>query len=121
MTPQLMLSLLLGATAISSVLAQQVYVSTTGPSPRPSCTSCNYTTAPTYRFTQFSFTQTETYRTASSRPAPTTTHTYASPYSALSSLVPNLSTTTWGNWNPNATARASDTANLYGDAAWTNL
>lgn len=119
--PQFILSLLVGSTALSGALAQQVYVSTNGPSPRPFCASCNYTTTPTYRFTQFSFTQTETYRTATSRPTPTTTHIYASPYAALSTLVPNLSTTTWGNWDPNATTQASDSANPYGNAAWTNL
>lgn len=104
----------------SIAAAQQVYISTDGPSPRPFCTSCISST-PTYKFTEFSFTQTETYRSATSRPAPTTTQTYAAPYSDLSSLIPNLSTTTWGNWDPNATAQATDTANPFGNAAWTNL
>ena len=27
----------------------------------------------------------------------------------------------WGSWNPNATAQATDTANPFGDAAWTQL
>lgn len=80
-----------------------------------------YTPTPTYHFTQFSFTETETYRTATSVPAPTATHTYAPPYSALSSLIPDLSTTTWGNWNPNATAQPTDAANPYSNAAWTVL
>ncbi|CAG8970729.1 hypothetical protein HYALB_00001511, partial [Hymenoscyphus albidus] len=44
--------------------------------------------------------------------------TYAQPYSQLSSLVPNLSSTTWGNWDPNATATATDTNDPYGQAAW---
>ena len=109
---------LLGLAA--STAGQQVYISAQGPSPRPFCESCTYPT-PTYHFTEFSFTQTETYRVATSRPAPSTTLTYASAYSDLSSLVPNLSTTTWGNWDPNATAQATDTANPYGNAAWTNL
>lgn len=86
----LFLPLLLAATT----QAQQVYISTTGSSPRPSCTSCYSTASPTYRFTEFSFTQTETYRTATSRPSPTTRATYAEGYEQLSSLVPGLSTTT---------------------------
>ncbi|KFY10959.1 hypothetical protein V491_07403 [Pseudogymnoascus sp. VKM F-3775] len=105
----------------SSTLGQQVYISVDGPSDRPNCKSCNYTTTPTYHFTQFSFTQTETYRTATSRPAASTTASYAPHFSELSTLVPDLSTTTWGNWDPNATAQATDSANPYGNAAWTAL
>ncbi|OBT57017.1 hypothetical protein VE04_03125 [Pseudogymnoascus sp. 24MN13] len=105
----------------SSTLGQQVYISADGPSHRPNCESCNYTTTPTYHFTQFSFTQTETYRTATSRPVPSTTASYAPHFSELSTLVPDLSTTTWGNWDPNATAQATDSANPYGNAAWTAM
>jgi len=103
--------------------AQQVYISAEGPAPRPFCSATSNKTAsvPTYSFTSFSFTQTETYRTATSRPPPTTTHTYAPPYSVLSTLVPNLSTTTWGRWDPNATSQATDSANPYGNASWTAL
>jgi hypothetical protein len=111
---------LLGALA-SSTSAQQVYMSVNGPSLRSACTSSNYSASPAYSFTQFSFTQTETYRTATSRPAPTTTQTYAPPYSALSSLLTGVSTTTWGSWDPHETARATDTADPYGKAAWTAL
>jgi hypothetical protein len=32
-----------------------------------------------------------------------------------------LSTTTWGSWNPNTTATATDTKNPFGNAAWTAL
>ena len=60
-------------------------------------------------------------RTATSVPAPTTTYTYGPPSQSLISLVPSLSYTTWGSWNPNATARATDTDNPYGNAAWTGL
>jgi len=105
----------------SNAAAQQVYISADGSAPRPSCVSCNYTTIPSYYHTPFSFTQTETYRTATSIPAPTTTYTYASPYAALSTLVPSLSTTSWGSWNPNDTAQPTDVANPYGNAAWTAL
>jgi len=48
-----------------------------------------------------------------------TTQTYAPPYSSLSSLVPNLSTTSWGNYYPNASVTATDAADPYGQAAWT--
>ncbi|KAE8849222.1 hypothetical protein PTNB73_05023 [Pyrenophora teres f. teres] len=78
-------------------LAQQVYIPAEGPSPRPKCSgNCTYATAvPQYTFREFSFTQTETVRTASSIPAPTATTTYAPPYASLSSLVPDLTTTQW--------------------------
>jgi beta-glucosidase/6-phospho-beta-glucosidase/beta-galactosidase len=33
----------------------------------------------------------------------------------------SLSTTTWGSWNSNATAAATDTNNPFGNAAWTAL
>ncbi|KAL3418713.1 beta-glucosidase [Phlyctema vagabunda] len=104
----------------SKAFAQQVYISNEGTASRKSCTSCDVLT-PTYLLSQFSFTQTETYRTATSVPSPTTTTTYARPYSELSTLVPSLSTTVWGNWNPNATDRVSDSENPYGNSAWTAL
>jgi hypothetical protein len=101
--------------------AQQIYVSTTGGSPRPQCTGTANSSTPSFTFTSFSFTQSDTVRYATSVPSPTATTTYAQPYSALSSLVPSLSTTSWGSWNPNATATATDTNNAYGQAAWTSL
>jgi beta-glucosidase/6-phospho-beta-glucosidase/beta-galactosidase len=103
-------------------LAQQVYIPAQGPALRPKCSgNCTYSTAiPQYTFREFSFTQTETVRTATSLPAPTAMTTYAPPYASLSSLVPNLTTTQWGNWYPNGTV-ATDTANPYGNASWTAL
>jgi len=106
--------------------AQQIYISTTGTSARPQCTARPAQAAqwasrsPYYSVSSFAFTQNETVRTAVSVPAPTTTTTYAAPYASQSSLVPSLTTTTWGNWNPNDTA-ATDTANLYGNAAFSSL
>ena len=35
--------------------------------------------------------------------------------------MPSLSTTTWGSWNSNATATATDTNDPFGNAAWTAL
>jgi hypothetical protein len=102
--------------------AQQVYISVDGPVARPKCRSnCGWATAtPTYSFSEFSFTQTETVRTATAVvPGPTTT--FAAPYQSLSHLVPNLTTTTWGNWDPNATTKATDYADPYGSAAWSSL
>ncbi|KAK6512580.1 hypothetical protein TWF481_001464 [Arthrobotrys musiformis] len=116
------IALLLELSIIHICSAQQVYVFTTGISPRPHC-SASYDKAPatpTYRFSQFSFTQTETYRYATSIPPPRTTKTYARPYRKLKTLIPPLQTTTWGNWNPNDTA-ATDTADPYGQAAWSSL
>ena len=77
--------------------------------------------SPQYTFSEFSFTQTETVRTAKSAPAPTTTTTYAPPYASLSSFVPNLTTTQWGNWDAKVTPSATDLASPYGNASWTAL
>ncbi|KAF2014363.1 glycoside hydrolase family 1 protein [Aaosphaeria arxii CBS 175.79] len=107
----------LGAYAVATT-AQQVYIPADGPSSRPNCSQAQAT--PTYAFSAFSFTQTETVRTATSVvPGPQTT--YAPPYESLSSLIPSVKTTTWGNWYPNTTAKASDTDDKYGQAAWSSL
>jgi len=107
--------------AFNSVCAQQIYIPAQGPTTRPFCSLQTAPTEPTYRFSSFSFTLNETLRVASSVPAPTTTRTYALPYQSLSHLVPNLSTTTWGSWNPNDTATATDAPNQYGTAAWSAM
>ena len=99
---------------------QQVYIPVNGTSRRPTCASATYT-APIYAYTSFAFTQSDTLRMATSVPPPTATTTYAPPYASLSHLVPNLTTTTWGNWHPNATTKANDTADPYGQAAWSSL
>ncbi|KAF2845606.1 glycoside hydrolase family 1 protein [Plenodomus tracheiphilus IPT5] len=112
--------LLTGAVVAS---AQQVYIPAAGPSSPSQCTANNsYATAhPSYTFRDFSYTQTETVRTATSRPAPSTTTSYAPAYASLSSLVPNLTTTQWGNWDPSVTASVTDLQNPYGNASWTAL
>ncbi|CAN9170025.1 unnamed protein product [Alternaria alternata] len=106
-------------------LAQQVYIPAEGPASRPQCSANgSYATAlpsPQYTFSVFSFTQTETVRTAKSAPAPTTTTTYAPPYASLSSFVPNLTTTQWGNWDAKVTPSATDLGSPYGNASWTAL
>lgn len=103
--------------------AQQVYISADGPSSRSQCAANNShaTALPSYSFHEFSFTQTETVRTATSIPAPTTTTTFAPPYDSLSSLVPNLTTTHWGNWEPSSNATATDVGVPYGNASWSAL
>jgi hypothetical protein len=103
-------------------LAQQVYIPGTGPSPLSQCAANNtYATAlPSYTFREFNFTQTETVRMATSVPAPTTTTFFAPPYASLSKLVPNLTTTQWGNWY-SSNATATDSGNLYGNASWSAL
>lgn len=102
---------------------QQVYVPFSGPSSQPQCSrNQTYATSlPSYSFRQFSFTQTETVRTATSRPSPTTTKTYAPPYASLSHLVPSLTTTRWGNWQSGANATATDDGSPYGNASWSAL
>ncbi|UPX20750.1 uncharacterized protein EKO05_0010971 [Ascochyta rabiei] len=105
----------------SVAVAQQVYIPVKGPSPQSECAiNGSYATAtPVYSYREFSFTQTETIRTATSRPAPTTTRLFAPPYASLSSLVPSLTTTQWGNWDPSSNASATDTGAPYGNASWT--
>ncbi|KAF2133982.1 glycoside hydrolase family 1 protein [Dothidotthia symphoricarpi CBS 119687] len=117
-------TLLLGGTA---ACAQQVYIPFAGPSLRPHCNgnavdNKDYAIAsPSYYFSEFSYTQTETVRTATSRPAPTTTTSFAPRYSFLSGLVPDLKTTQWGNWDPSSSASVTDVGNPYGNASWTKL
>lgn len=105
---------------IASTVAQQVYIPAQGPAARPQCALNATRATPTYVFSSFSFTQTETVRTATSVAA-TSIATYAAPYASLTSLLPSLSTTTWGRWDPNATTTATDSADPYGQAAWTAL
>lgn len=104
----------------SFVLAQQIFTPGQDPEPRPQCSS-NHPSHPSYTFTPFSYTQTTTVRYASSRTVPTATSTYAPPPESLATLIPSQSYTTWGKWDPNATATATDTENPYGSAAWTAL
>ena len=99
--------------------AQQVFVPAQGPTSRQ-C-ECITEGEPKYAFKPFSYTLTDTVRYATSVPAATTTATYAAPPASLTSLVPSLSYTTWGKWDSNATAKASDTQDPYGQAAWTAL
>jgi hypothetical protein len=112
---------LLAASSVAT--AQQLYIPAQGTSPRPQCVAnSSYATAtPVYSFRDFSFTQTETVRTATSRPIPTTTTSFAPPYASLSSLVPSLTTTQWGNWDPALNLTATDTGVPYGNASWTAL
>lgn len=106
---------------VAAAAAQQVYIPTSGPPPRPWCGSTSQypTGTPTFAYSQFAYTNTETVRTAVSvTPGPTTT--YAAPYESLKHLGPNVSTTTWGNWNPDD-AKATDTADPHGQAAWSSI
>jgi Glycosyl hydrolase family 1 len=105
----------------TAAYAQQYYISASGPTTRPQCPTHPSATKPSYGFTSFSYTLSETVRTATSVPSPTTTRTYAAPFESLTSLVPSLSYTTWGSWNPNATVPATDTDDSFGNAAWTAL
>ncbi|RDW59066.1 hypothetical protein BP5796_11990 [Coleophoma crateriformis] len=107
--------------------AQQVYISSNGSSPRPWCTSAvavtTYAATPTFYHSNFSYTQTETVRTATAVQSTTPAPTYAPAYSAISSLLNNISTTTWGNWDPSAaaTTTAPSSNDPYGPAAFSSL
>ncbi|KAH6977322.1 glycoside hydrolase superfamily [Ilyonectria sp. MPI-CAGE-AT-0026] len=119
-TAQTLIMAIFGQLFLASLaVAQQVYLPADGPTTR----DCKVTKTrePKYSFTPFSYTLTDTVRYATSVPAPTTTTTYAAPPESLATLVPSLSYTTWGKWNPNATTTASDTNDPYGQAAWTSL
>lgn len=116
----MLISLVLTICAVAS--AQQVYVSTSGPLAPPSCTAIYVSSniLPSYHHSQFSYTQTETVRTAiSAQPFPT--ETYGPPFSEVSHLLPALSTTSWGNWDPAATSTPTDEADPYGQAAYSAL
>ncbi|RYO93706.1 hypothetical protein DL766_004756 [Monosporascus sp. MC13-8B] len=104
----------------SLATAQQVFLPTEGPTPRPQCNNAP-SRGPTYSHSPFSYTLTATVRYATSRPPPTTTATYAAPPESLRTLIPPQSYTTWGKWDPNATDSATDTDDPYGSAAWTGL
>ncbi|OAL18195.1 hypothetical protein AYO22_10972 [Fonsecaea multimorphosa] len=104
---------------LGSATAQQYYIPVTGTSARPQCQATPSYSQPTYSpYSAFAYSMTETVRTATSvQPGPTIT--YAPPAASLTSLLSSLSFTTWGKWDPNATASATDTDNPYGDAATT--
>ena len=105
---------------------QQVYIpGHDGPVPFPCADNHGGQGAtPSYNYRAFSepfsFTLTQTMRTATGV-TPTPQPTFAKPYNAVSSLFANVSTTSWGNWQPNATASPSDMGNPYGKAAWSSL
>ncbi|KAL4874325.1 glycoside hydrolase superfamily [Aspergillus karnatakaensis] len=109
--------LLAGAAGAS---AQELYVTTTGYTARPQCTAPP--AAPSYRFEEFSFTQNDTVRYATSVPSATTTYTFGPAYAeALEQLGTSLSTTTWGSWLPGESSiSATDTDDPYGQAAWSS-
>ncbi|KIV89183.1 hypothetical protein PV10_08773 [Exophiala mesophila] len=120
--------------SLSSLLltvdAQQYYINATGQVPRPQCSMTGGATEPTYAFASFNYTLSESLRTATSVSPATTTSTYAPPVESLTHLIPSISYTTWGSWNPNATSNRTWTSNgtsttnahdPYGTAAWSAL
>ena len=111
---------------LGGALGQQVYIHTFGPSARPFCqpgaTHTAPSTIPTYIFSQFSYTNTETVRTASPVPTFTSYSQYAPRYSEVQHLLPNLSTTSWGNWDTASVSTPSlSTEVQYGHAAYSKL
>lgn len=114
------------ALGTSLSLAQQVYIPANGTSIRPQCSTVTSEypsggiTTPNYHFGNFSYTQTETVRTAT--PAPTRQFpTYALSYASFSRSFPDLAYTTWGNWYPNATVAPQNGTSPYGEASWSAL
>lgn len=115
------LSLLLLLTLANLVWCQQIYIPTTGAASRPQCTTTGILAQPVFRFGNFSYTLSETVRTATSVSPASTTSTFAPSSAQALGLLTSLSTRTWSSWNPNATTTATDTADPYGFAAWTAL
>ncbi|KAK9243108.1 glycoside hydrolase superfamily [Lipomyces tetrasporus] len=106
---------------VAVAIAQEIYVPTVGYTARPDCATI--TAFPHYRQQRFAYTLRDTVRVASSVPSPTTTRTYGPAYTnAVQHLSTSLSTSSWGNWLPNETSiTATDTADPYGQAAWSSL
>lgn len=108
------------------VSAQQVYVSsndTMGASacvPAPSATGHSNISVPSYQFSSFGFTLTETTRTATAVSAQATT-TFGSPYEQASSVLPSFATSAWGNYRPAANVTATSDSDPYGQAAFTSV
>lgn len=76
--------------------------------------------APTPSYSSFAYTQTQVSQTATRASTFTSTPTYAAPYSSLSSLAPQVSTSTYGNWQSGGPTVTS-VSEPYGTAAWTSL
>ncbi len=118
------MSFLLLLVFVVTASSQQVYIPAQGSSSRPYCDAASTATrtrgSPSYYYSAFSYTQTETIRTATpatSAPAAT----YGASYNDVSSLFPNISTVSLGNWSPSGTATPTDTSDPYGSAAYTSL
>ncbi|KAE8365577.1 glycoside hydrolase superfamily [Aspergillus caelatus] len=110
----------------SLAASQQLYTTTTGATARPQCMtkdniahSTHPTSSTSYVAGKFRYSASDTVRYATSVPSFTSFTTYAAPSDSLTTLLPSLTYTTWGKWKPSATSNASDTANKYGQAAWT--
>lgn len=102
--------------------AYQHNITTYGPSSRAYCTpgpDTHVSGTPVYRFSDFSFTQTQTIRIATSNP-PLPLTTFAEQYSAVSKIFANVSSTTWQNWSP-LHPTPTDSAEPYGQAAYSKL
>ncbi|KAE8137543.1 glycoside hydrolase superfamily [Aspergillus pseudotamarii] len=103
----------------------QLYTTTTGATARPQCMtednvahSTHPTSSTSYVAGKFRYSASDTGRYATSVPSFTSSTTYAAPSDSLTTLLPSLTYTTWGKWEPSASLNASDTSNKYGQAAW---
>ena len=77
--------------------------------------------SPRYAYSQFTFPPNAAPTYAKGLPKPSTVTNYGPHYTEVSHLLGDLKTTTWGNWNPNATATATDKDDPYGQYAWSQL
>uniref|UniRef100_A0A060T4D0 ARAD1B02354p n=1 Tax=Blastobotrys adeninivorans TaxID=409370 RepID=A0A060T4D0_BLAAD len=76
---------------------------------------------PTYKHSSFAYTQSTTVRYAVPVPTPASTTTYAKNYEALKHLIGDVSTSSWGNWYPDATSTPTDTDDRFGQAAFSSM
>lgn len=111
--------LLVSLALLHVCLAQQIYHDVPLIRSRSQCPTSKRSLTPSYAFSNFSFSQSTTRRTATALAIPTGKTTYAAPYSSLSHFLPSLSTTSWGSWNISG-PQATDSANPYGHSAWTS-
>ncbi|KAL7932821.1 glycoside hydrolase family 1 protein [Trichoderma chlorosporum] len=108
---------------IASAYGQQIYIHTHGPSVQHACPATTIPgKTPTYKYSEFRYDNTETVRTATPAPTFSSFPQYASPYTQIEHLLPNLSTTSWGNWYPRASVPPpTDSNDPYGHFAYSKL
>ncbi|CAH2351095.1 hypothetical protein CLIB1423_02S12112 [[Candida] railenensis] len=77
---------------------------------------------PTYEYSTFSYYPNPSKTYATPNPKANSTTYYAPHYTDVAgSLLGNISTTTWGNWDHSTKVNATDSDDPYGNYAWTKM